>query len=260
MDAVAIARAITERILRVTDVVYKDNLEKKTEEAIQRQLRNHGLGTTTEERTKTIASFEFTRTVALLYHVCIHPAMFDIPAAYFLCTRAVNTLVCVLGELETKSTAANTSGVLIRQVAPILRDTWDISVLLLGATRTRAQLIGENSLQLEDNNFFHAKHHRARVDDVLNKLLNHGSVCPRALAHFTREDPPLFVRTNCWPTSPDQTRRTIISMPSARKTTACRTGTASKLKTTTPLIALITVLGRWSLHPSPPSPFSTPSS
>ncbi|CEL00671.1 hypothetical protein ASPCAL00269 [Aspergillus calidoustus] len=71
---------------------------------------------------------------------------------------------------------------------------WDVCVLLLGATRTRAQLIGDNCLQIENINFLHAAHYRQEIQAVLGSPLNQGAVCPKSIAHLTREEMPPFVR------------------------------------------------------------------
>ncbi|KKO96953.1 hypothetical protein THAR02_10941 [Trichoderma harzianum] len=181
------ARIITTKILRVSDVVFSEVLPDHTERMIQAQILNHGLGATISKQiTNGIAHFSFVKAVALLHHVCIHPASFDIPAKYTMCVRAVNALSHILINPSIKQQGAD--------LVDVLEKTWDISVLFLGATRTRAQLVGDNYLRVEDINFLHAEHYRREVQRAMESTLNEGRICRKRLAHLTREEMPPFIR------------------------------------------------------------------
>lgn len=183
--ALEIARIITTKILRVADVAFSDMLPDSTMEMIRKATMNHGLDSLDifpPDIAQGITEFPFTKTIALLHHVCITPAAFDIPGTYITCVRGVNTLKLILDTLKNK------------EVIEILKKTWDVAVLLLGATRTRAHLVGENYLHLEDLNFLHATHYREEVARVLGTNLNQWSVCKRTIADLTREEMPPFIR------------------------------------------------------------------
>ncbi|KAK0716500.1 hypothetical protein B0T21DRAFT_454299 [Apiosordaria backusii] len=185
LNAIQMAEKITSKILQLSDVVFSNVLPASVERVIRRRIDNHGLDKAIpKQMTRDIGDLPFVQAIALL-HVCISPASMDIPGTYFICVRAVNTLVHVLR-----------SKVVPGDVAEIIERTWDISVLLLGATRTRAQLVGDNHLALEDLCFLHADHYREEVKKAMATTLNDGNVCRRTLAHLTREELPPFVRPN----------------------------------------------------------------
>jgi len=182
-----IARKITTKILRVPDITFSDSLSPEVNEVLLQAATNHGLLDLTDPKMlEGISAFPFVRAVALLHHVCIKPATLDIPASYKICVRAVNTLKLILDPDYAKK--------LNPAVVTILQKVWDISVLLLGATRTRAHLVGDNHMELDDLNFRHATHYRAAVEKVIKGRLNEWSVCARAIADLTREEMPPFIR------------------------------------------------------------------
>lgn len=124
-----IARKITTKILKLSDVAFSDDLPIATTEMIQKATMNHGLEMDdpglSEDIPRGIADFPFIKTITLLHQSCIHPASFDIPGTYIVCVRSVNTLKLILD-------APHVGNLQKVGVKKILEKTWDVAVLLLG--------------------------------------------------------------------------------------------------------------------------------